>query len=280
MMRSCEMLYLVLVLGTMIAGVVGERNINMDSPTACGNTFPASEREVFIVKPRGSVGVSNPPSSCAVFFESSQSSSNYKFEITIEAANIRDCGMMLRIFNGKSTSGSDIRSIGCASTATTGHEYSKDSSIALLLTRTQNQWYFGSDFQLRIQLFEYQSADTTSEYQSANTTSGTCTCDRHVRNVIIVSVVLGFIVIVLAVYSGYITIMMKRIKEKPPFQIENTPVYINEHRRNELESAERHDSSLNNASRTVNDVAHPPVPSYARLNELTRQNMTDYSELS
>lgn len=147
-----------LMFGAVAAVINGERYVYMDSPTACGQTFPAGEREVFIVKPRGSVGVSNPPTQCSVFFESSHSSSNYKFEIVIEASNVRDCGMMLRIFDGQNTAGSDIRTIGCGSTATTGHEYSKDRSISLLLTRTQNQYYFGSDFQLRIQLYYDQTA--------------------------------------------------------------------------------------------------------------------------
>ena len=77
----------------------------MDSPTACGKTFPAGDREEFRVKPRGTVGVSNPPTSCIVYFESSQASSNYKFEIVVEAASFRDCGVQLRIFDGKGTDG-------------------------------------------------------------------------------------------------------------------------------------------------------------------------------
>lgn len=80
-------------------------SVYMDSPTACGRTFPAGDREVFIVKPRGTVGVSNPPTQCIVTFESSYSSNNYNFEIVVESAQFQDCSMELRVFNGASAGG-------------------------------------------------------------------------------------------------------------------------------------------------------------------------------
>lgn len=78
----------------------------MDSPVSCGRTYPAGDLDVFVVKPRGSVGVSNPPTSCITSFESSQSSSNYQFEIVIESAQFMDCSLELRVFNGPSAGGS------------------------------------------------------------------------------------------------------------------------------------------------------------------------------
>ncbi|XP_060589148.1 homeobox protein 4-like [Ruditapes philippinarum] len=138
------------------------RDLFMDSPTACGKTFAAGDREVFRVKPRGTVGVSNPTTNCVVYFESSQASSNYKFEIVVEAASFRDCGLQLRIFDGKGTGGNYLRVLGCGSTTSTAQFYSKDRAMSLLLTRTQNQYFFGSDFQLKIQL--YYDSEGADEY--------------------------------------------------------------------------------------------------------------------
>jgi len=78
----------------------------MDSPTACGRTYSAGDLEVYIVKPRGSVSVSNPPTRCVVTFESAHSSSNYNFEIAVEAAQFQDCSMELSVFNGPAAGGS------------------------------------------------------------------------------------------------------------------------------------------------------------------------------
>ncbi|XP_053378197.1 uncharacterized protein LOC123529221 [Mercenaria mercenaria] len=154
---------LTLLLNVLIQGVqTSTRDIFMDSPTACGKTFSAGDREEFRVKPRGTVGVSNPPTSCAVYFESSQASSNYKFEIVVEAASFRDCGLQLRLFDGRSTGGSYLRVLGCGSTTSTAQFYSKDRAISLMLTRTQNQYFFGSDFQLKIQL--YRDTEGSDEY--------------------------------------------------------------------------------------------------------------------
>lgn len=86
-------------------------SVFLDSPTACGQTFPAGEREIFIVRPRGSVSVSNPPTTCRVHFESSYASSNYKFEIVVESAAFRDCGVSLSIFDGQTTGNNYIVSI-------------------------------------------------------------------------------------------------------------------------------------------------------------------------
>ncbi|XP_060589145.1 uncharacterized protein LOC132744449 isoform X2 [Ruditapes philippinarum] len=145
------------------------RDLFMDSPTACGKTFAAGDREVFRVKPRGTVGVSHPTTNCVVYFEYSQAGSNYKFEIVVEAASFRDCGLQLRIFDGKSTGGNYLRVLGCGSTTSTAQFYSKDRAITLMLTRTQNQYFFGSDFQLKIQL--YYDSDS-SESSSQDTVDG------------------------------------------------------------------------------------------------------------
>ena len=82
-------------------------SVYMDSNVWCGRTIPVGE-ESRIVEPRGTVDVSHPVKECIVMFESSYTESAYEFEITVERANIRDCALKLRIFNGANSGGSYI----------------------------------------------------------------------------------------------------------------------------------------------------------------------------
>lgn len=125
----------------------------MDSPTACGQRFPVAQDSVY-VRPRGSVGVSNPPASCVIYFESSNVGSAYKFEIVVEAAQFRDCNIQLRVFEGIGVDGSWIRMFGCGTSSSTAQFYSNGPEITLQLTRTRDQYFFGNDFSVKLTVYK------------------------------------------------------------------------------------------------------------------------------
>ena len=79
----------------------------MDSNVYCGKTIPVGE-ESRVVELRPTVGVSNPIRYCEIKFESSYQESSYEFEISVQAAQFRDCGLELHIYNGPNSGGSYI----------------------------------------------------------------------------------------------------------------------------------------------------------------------------
>lgn len=77
----------------------------MDSPTVCGQTVIMDDKDLFVVKPRGTVGLSNPPVECTVVLQQPYSSDKYVFEVEVEYAQFQDCSVQLMVFSGPTPDG-------------------------------------------------------------------------------------------------------------------------------------------------------------------------------
>lgn len=187
-MVSCCFLIFLSVAVTGLAHALD--TIYMDGPAFCNQPAIPVAEESRVVEPRGT-GMSNPLTDCVVKFESSYQESSYKFEISVESAQFRDCALELRIFDGPNAGGNYIRQLGCGS-ASTGQFYSKDRAISLQLRRSQTTYVFGSHFRLRIKTFK--SADAGEEYLGTYRFSAGA----------IIGIILGIVVLVaLAILLGW-----------------------------------------------------------------------------